>query len=205
MIMRFASESTMSATRNAKMNGMNKPADSTETTSKTSETFQDSFQDYSEEFVDNMEDISNPALDPTDLNVRTTMCVEYIDNEILQSSELWFAECRSCPCCQGFKHGCMMCASWFGSFTCRCVVTGINGAGPPDDVSAMTANSIDQSCHVRRPRCGSGGSRKSGDSSKRSRALKRKKNRSQNEPCRFFFSAGGCRYGDTCSYEHSKR
>lgn len=43
---------------------------------------------------------------------------------------LWFPECLNCPCCNGFKHGCICCARWRLR---QCWCTG--GSGNPTDPS----------------------------------------------------------------------
>lgn len=34
------------------------------------------------------------------------------------AGEFWFPECRNCPCCKGFKHGCECCKNSSGVDTC---------------------------------------------------------------------------------------
>ena len=186
------------------MGDIEKAADHTETSSKTSETSPDSFHDGMEDSMQLDSDQEQEEVTPIKLNAHSTDHGEIMDPIMLHSAELWFAECRNCPCCQGFKHGCMMCASKFGSFTCMCVATCIQVSCSPDDVSIVT---VDEKYSSQRSKASSGRHRKSGRSKRTT-----KRDRKQREigvtkggPCRFFFSANGCRSGKACPFDHTKQ
>lgn len=94
-----------------------------------------------------------------------------------QAAEFWFPECRNCPCCNGYKHGCPCRSN--GSTSCtdpRCLSTEpVPGApaatGPPATRPAVAPLS---------------GARAPGGP----------------EVCRFFASPSGCRSGSSCRFYH---
>jgi len=40
------------------------------------------------------------------------------------AGEFWFPECRNCPCCKGFKHGCVCCKSGVDTCTDKSCIDG---------------------------------------------------------------------------------
>lgn len=168
---------------------------------ETADKTRDSFNEY-KAVVENIDEAMNRDLEqnhngatPSDINAATTG--EQNSSAVVHQSslpsymakhaaEFWFPECRECTCCQGFKHGCKCAASNGGS--CTCV------AGAPDDVSAMTASTTGNNNNSYQPSRNSG-SRDNNDNGGRGR---------RKVSCRFFFSAAGCRYGDGCTFDHTK-
>ena len=112
------------------------------------------------------------------------------------AAEFWFPECRDCSCCKGFKYGCNCAASNGGS--CACV--------SEDDVPAVAAppNNANSHQQQRYPSTGSGrgshshshGSGRGGGGGGGGR---------RKVPCRFFFTAQGCRFGDSCTFDHTSQ
>jgi hypothetical protein len=121
-------------------------------------------------------------------------------------AEIWYPECRDCPCCRGFKHGCSCVATNNG--VCMCVT------GGPDDVSVMTINSYDfryqqQQQQLQCQFCPIGLQFHSAPmhrvrKNNKNKRGKRRRKQEVDAPCRFFFSVSGCRHGDACPYSHTR-
>jgi len=107
------------------------------------------------------------------------------------AAEFWFPECRECSCCQGFKYGCKCAASNGGSCTCSA-----DDDAPTATATTTTMNSrqgkLDNVNLHQQHRAYSSGGRGGG-------GVRRK------VPCRFYFTAQGCRYGDSCSFDHTSQ
>jgi hypothetical protein len=213
-----------------KVRHLAKSGDSTETmeteemleATDRSEASQDSFDEY-KDMVDDFNERMGPdseqqhhALAPSDNHATITDDENTNSKEEQQSrspydiakykAEIWYPECRDCGCCQGFKHGCACCPSNNG--VCMCVTGGICVTGSPDDDSVVSMNSYELWCQRLHSQFNPNelqfhpierqGSR---------RRLHNGTNTSTgkvNSPCRFFFSAAGCRYGDACPFNHKK-
>ena len=110
------------------------------------------------------------------------------------AAEFWFPECRNCPCCKGFKHGC----------ACRSPVQD-TCADPncvdPEHAAAVRARPPSQ------PSTPSGElGPKSFSDPTQGRHLPPPRGAPSDEasvPCRFFNSPNGCRFGATCRHAHS--
>jgi hypothetical protein len=117
------------------------------------------------------------------------------------AAEFWFPECRDCSCCKGFKYGCNCAASNGGS--CACVAD--------DDVPVVATppNNANSHQQQRYPSTSSGrgshshshgGGRGGGGVGVGVGGGGRRK-----IPCRFFLSAQGCRFGDSCTFDHTSQ
>eukprot|EP00535_Pseudo-nitzschia_heimii_P009013 CAMPEP_0197192578 /NCGR_PEP_ID=MMETSP1423-20130617/25257_1 /TAXON_ID=476441 /ORGANISM="Pseudo-nitzschia heimii, Strain UNC1101" /LENGTH=190 /DNA_ID=CAMNT_0042645485 /DNA_START=78 /DNA_END=647 /DNA_ORIENTATION=- len=173
---------------------IDKSGESTETldTTEMSVSSEDQFDEY-KEMVDNFNNRMlsgsdqqhnerNPTVDDT--NANSIKMQSTLPSDIAKyKTEIWYPECRDCACCQGFKYGCRCAPSNNG--ICMCIT------GVPDDVSIVSMYSHEYrndqlQCTIlpleSQPRRNS------------KRNLYRDK-RKVNAPCRFFFSATGCRQG----------
>jgi hypothetical protein len=162
---------------------------------------EDSFNEYSE-MMDNIENAmedeghigvapESPAA-PTDNHNHNAAPQTSLPPHLQKhAQEFWFPECRDCSCCNGFKHGCRCAASNGG--VCFCATGGTplaltaavattGGGGPAHSYAGRGINNHSVSGGRGRGR-GSGGGR-------------------GRVPCKFFFSQGGCRYGESCTFSH---
>jgi len=206
-----------------------KSGDSTETmateemleTIDRSEASQDSFDEYKEmvdDFNERMgldSEQQHHAEAPSD-NHATITDDENTNSKEEQSrsphdiakykAEIWYPECRDCGCCQGFKHGCTCYLSNNG--VCMCVTGGICVTCVPDDDSVVSMNSNELWYELWCQRLHS----QLGPNELQFHPIERQGSHDGtntsigkvNSPCRFFFSAAGCRHGDACSYNHKK-
>jgi hypothetical protein len=106
------------------------------------------------------------------------------------AAEFWFPECRNCPCCKGFKHGCpcrIPATQWAPAVdTCtdpRCLDP---NAPPPPEPVAPPAGAAHVSSYytVEAPSASSSATAAPGDM------------------CKFESSPGGCRFGAACRFQH---
>jgi len=185
-----------------------KSSESTQSSETTviSETSGDSFDEY-KEMVDNFNEMMDPDSEQqhhagahSDIHTSSTDDENMNSMEVRSSlpsgiaryaAEIWYPECRDCGCCQGFKHGCNCAAS--NKRICMCV-TGI-----PDDTSIVTMNSNELWCQQLQS--------KSHSIEFQLHPTERRCSRRGVKvvsPCRFFFSAAGCRHSDACSFSHTK-
>ena len=61
------------------------------------------------------------------------------------AEEFWFPECRDCPCCNGFKHGCQCCSSNGGGSCSMCC------AGGGATTTTTTTTSVNTTCPTAPP------------------------------------------------------
>ena len=182
-----------------------KSGESTETldTAEMSESSEDQFDEY-KEMVDNFNNRMLSGSDQQNHEDNPSIDEKHTNPIKLQSmlppdiakykAEIWYPECRDCACCQGFKYGCT--CGPLNNGICMCI-TGI-----PGDATVMTMNSHEfwyQQLQCTIPPVESQPRR----NSKRNMNSDNRK-RKVNAPCRFFFSAAGCRHGDACSFSHTK-
>lgn len=181
---------------------------STETvkTAELSESSRDTLDEY-KELVDNFTDpqqqqhlrhtsiINATAIDT---NLNSTVVQSSLPSHIAKDPGIWYPECRDCPCCHGFKYGCVCISSNMG--VCRCVSDAL---GVPNEISTVSIgrhkvchqqsmfqrNSTELTSPKMTRRRGSGSSAY--------------RNKQSKGPCRFFFSASGCRHGDACPFDHT--
>jgi len=202
--------------------GFVKSSGSTETvkTSELSESSRDMFDEY-KVMVDNFRErivpnsVQQHHAQPTSMinaaavgkNLNSTEVLSSLPSDISRDAEIWYPECRDCPCCHGFKNGCVCVSS--NIELCRCVSGAIGVSGIPDEISTLTIGSHELWCQQSLSQCHSTelpfpmlrrrGSRRRGS---RYRVYGNKKPKT---PCRFFFSASGCRHGDACPFDHTTR
>jgi CCCH-type zinc finger len=153
---------------------------------------EDSFSEYAE-MMDNIEDAME---DEADVGFATETPAAATDshNTAPQTSlpphlqrhaqEFWFPECRDCSCCNGFKHGCRCAASNGGECFCT------KGGTPPFVGATVAAAGAAPGGGIHNHSVSGGRGRGGGG---RGRV-----------PCKFFFSQGGCRYGDNCTFSHQQ-
>lgn len=189
---------------------LDKSGESTETldTAEMSESSEDHFDEY-KEMVDRFNDRMLPGSDQQNDGNNRSLDEKNTDSTRLQSSlppdiarykaEIWYPECRDCACCQGFKYGCTCAPLNYG--ICMCVT------GVPDDFP--TATMFPQDFCYQNSYCTIPPPPESQTFPIERRGSKRNiytdnRQRKGNAPCRFFFSAAGCRHGDKCSFSHTK-
>lgn len=108
------------------------------------------------------------------------------------AAEFWFPECRECSCCQGFKYGCKCAASNGGS--CTCVADDDTPtAATTTTVTTSRQGKLDNVNFHQQQRVYSSSGRHIGGGG----GVRRK------FPCKFYFTSQGCRYGDSCSFDHT--
>lgn len=118
------------------------------------------------------------------------------------AGEFWFPECRNCPCCKGFKHGCDCCKTG-GVDTCKdpACIDGAMVTQVSADLAARGA--VPEPAHV--------ASTQSAETSTSS-APKSASSYNITAPsaagaagdnfCKFEKSPGGCRFGASCRFQH---
>ncbi|KAG7361188.1 zinc finger domain containing protein [Nitzschia inconspicua] len=156
---------------------------------------EDSFSEYAE-MMDNIEDAmedsheGSPPESPPAVTANSSMAPQTSLPPHLQkhAQEFWFPECRDCTCCNGFKHGCR-CAPSNGG-TCVCAGAGTIPAPSAAPVPAASGRSYQEMSGHNNNNSFAGRGRGRGAGG-RGRV-----------PCKFFFSQGGCRYGDNCTFSH---
>lgn len=111
------------------------------------------------------------------------------------AGEFWFPECRNCPCCKGFKHGCDCCKSG-GVTTCKdanCIdgafETQVNAelATRPAPAATSSASAAPSSGPTH------GGAKNSNPPA----------STGGDNLCKFEKSPGGCRFGASCRFQHA--
>jgi len=198
-------------------NNLDKTVDKTDIfdTTERSETSRDSFNEYkkmvdkfheglgsySEQYRCARVSSGNHAV-IDDENMTSTRVHSSLPSQIGKyAAEIWYPESRDCRCCQGFKYGCA-CIT-MNRNVCRCV------SGISDDVSVVTMNSYDiwyQQLQSQ-AQCLPIELQFNPKERRRSKRLSSAEDRHEktSAPCRFFFSAAGCRYGDKCTFSHTKQ
>lgn len=119
-------------------------------------------------------------------------------NGVLSSAaaEFWFPECRNCPCCNGFKHG------------CSCRSNGVDTCTHPECVDPSHTASVRARVAASPPASAPSGPISHGNPSPRpspSFAPPRGPPTGGDEasvPCKFWSSPMGCRFGSTCRNSH---
>ncbi|KAJ1433999.1 hypothetical protein B484DRAFT_478253 [Ochromonadaceae sp. CCMP2298] len=112
------------------------------------------------------------------------------------AGEFWFPECRNCPCCKGFKHGCRCCQG--GVDTC-CNPACVDGAFA-DQVSAELATrttTSTSSYSVSAPTSAPASASASAPSPPKA---------AQGDPnsfCKYECTPQGCRFGASCRFKHA--
>ena len=134
----------------------------------------------------------------------------------VHAKEFWFPECRNCPCCKGFKHG------------CDCCVGGVDTCAKEDCINTEFATQVATDLASRAPEVVSEGSDSAiasgaaaaasianelGNLTVKSPAAPSGQNTHTassgggsasaggSDVCKFFAS-GGCRFGDSCRFKH---
>jgi hypothetical protein len=101
------------------------------------------------------------------------------------AAEFWFPECRHCPCCKGFKHGCGCCNGGVNTCTnANCHATepvAASSSSPPPAPAPAPRPAYTPS--PRGPPISPSGGGASG------------------QVCRFFLT-GSCRFGAACNFVH---
>lgn len=167
-----------------------------------------SFDEYTT-IVDNLNGRMSPESEEKLDDARDNPAVSNGEKIKSHYAGIWFPECKDCRCCQGFKYGCHCGPTNNG--VCVCVTGGVGLAGVTgfvsDEISVMTMNSYEvwnqQSPLQCRPA-----------ETQQSRPLERRLSKRRlkilgappktDSPCRFFLSGAGCRYGDSCPFNHTK-
>ena len=111
------------------------------------------------------------------------------------AGEFWFPECRNCPCCKGFKHGCNCCKSG-GVTTCKdpSCVDGAFESQVNTELASRPAPAASTSAPSSAPAPQSG--------AKSSYAPATSSGGGDNF-CKFEKSPGGCRFGAGCRFQHA--
>lgn len=111
------------------------------------------------------------------------------------AGEFWFPECRNCPCCKGFKHGCDCCKTG-GVDTCK-DASCIDGA-MVSQVSADLAarGGAPEPARAPAPQAPTGAPKQGGYNVAAPSA-------GGDNFCKFEKSPGGCRFGASCRFQHA--
>ena len=125
--------------------------------------------------------------------------------------EFWFADARDCTCCQGFKYGCSCCVN--GAAACSCVggvsnlgSVGIsNNNGSPSGGGGGGGGMMSGQPGGGYQGRGGGGGRNNYQGGGYSGGRSGGRGGGGKPPCRFFFSPDGCRFGDSCRFDHTQR
>jgi len=112
------------------------------------------------------------------------------------AAEFWFPECRECSCCQGFKYGCKCAASNGGSCTCSADDDAPTAATTTTTIHSCQGQMDNANFHQQQRVYSSGGRQISGGGGNGN--VRRKAT-----PCRFFFTKQGCRFGNSCNFDHT--
>lgn len=110
------------------------------------------------------------------------------------AGEFWFPECRNCPCCKGFKHGCDCCKSG-GVTTCKdpnC----IDGAFETQVNAELASRPVPATSSASAPP--SSGPAHGGAKNSYPPA-----STGGDNLCKFEKSPGGCRFGASCRFQHA--
>ena len=111
------------------------------------------------------------------------------------AGEFWFPECRNCPCCKGFKHGCGCCKG--GVTTCK-DASCIDGAFENQVNAELATRPVVASAPAAAPASAPSSAPAHGGA------------KSYGAPaaaggdnfCKFEKSPGGCRFGAGCRFQH---
>lgn len=109
------------------------------------------------------------------------------------AAEFWFPECRNCPCCKGFKHG------------CPCRSPAVDSCTHAECIDQVYKTSVTNNLALR-PEVPSPTASSSAPSASPARAVA---SHSPSSPasygggpvCKFFLS-GGCQFGASCRFVH---
>lgn len=114
------------------------------------------------------------------------------------AADFWFPECRNCPCCSGYKHGCKCCKG--GSVhTCadpNCVDKEFSQQVTSNLASRGVESVADKSANASAP---TSSAYKVTSPPKPSAAA----GGTSQEVCRFESGPGGCRFGAGCRFKHN--
>jgi len=184
-------------------NDNNKSVPSTGTI-ETGSQLRDSFTDMVEG-IDNVIDQDNRGTPPPSdvttphtsggVNVNNTPALKTSlpSHMAKHAAEFWFPECRECSCCQGFKYGCKCAASNGGSCTCSADDDAPAAATTTTTIHSRQGKLDNVNSHQQQRVYSSGGRQIGGGGG----GVRRK------APCRFFFTTQGCRFGDSCNFDHT--
>ena len=104
--------------------------------------------------------------------------------------EFWFPECRNCPCCKGFKHGCDCRKT--GSDTCRdpACVDGAFESQVSAELATRTNNTTVAAAPAPQAGAAPAGSAPTAAAT-------------GGDTCKYEKAPGGCRFGAGCRFKHS--
>ena len=131
------------------------------------------------------------------------------------AGEFWFPECRNCPCCKGFKHGCDCCKAGNGVDTCTDVscIDGAFSAKVTEElasrsnttnapiavvVSSDSNSNVSDSRYVVEPPTSPTTTSKTNASP----APAHLTSSNSGNFCKFEMSPSGCRFGAACHFKH---
>ncbi len=158
--------------------------------------FRDSFLEYAE-MHDNIEaemeeDVAFAANPPPAASGGSSQLPAHLESH---KREFWFPDNRNCICCHGYRYACKCVDA--GGVECACVSGGPVTASPDPSLQPAAA-AVPPTSLSYSPggggRGGRGGGRGRGGRGGGRGCV----------PCKFFFSQGGCRFGDSCSFSHQQ-
>ena len=163
----------------------------------------DSFSEYAEMVENIEEEMDQDASAPPD-NVPDGGQTRLPPHMVQHAAEFWFPECRDCSCCQGFKHGCKCAAANGGSCVC------VGGQAPPVSSGSIMISTTTAGPSASPGGGGGGGYNHSGNNNPSPQSRYSGRGRGGRGggggrgkiPCKFYFSPSGCRFGDSCTFDH---
>ena len=120
------------------------------------------------------------------------------------AAEFWFPECRNCPCCKGFKHG------------CDCRKTGVNTCTDPNCIDQEHSAQVSRSLSDRTPataittavftpasasRANVAVSASTTCTQPLTLSSRQISDQTSNQSCKFY-NTGSCKFGDSCRFLH---